>query len=155
MVESKLRVEVTYFDNANTHYYGNVIEKKVVEDVRFCEFDKRNKTCIAPCGINATIAIDKSYKDLDGNKIDAKEIFDIKISRYYLEHEGEGRFIAFFDVFDVEDKVYELYVMFNNDKTIKDLWLSEWLENGYFKDGDDADNIYKMNEFTSYETFEQ
>jgi hypothetical protein len=55
----------------------------------------------------------------------------------------------------VEDKVYELYVMFNNDKTIKDLWLSEWLEIGYFKDGDDADIIYKMSDFTNYETFEQ
>ena len=152
MVESKLRVEVTLFDNANTHYYGNVIEKKVVEDVRLCEFDKRNKTCIAPCGINATIAIDKSYKD----SIERKKYYYINksnVSRTIFTIYGE--FIAFFDVFDVEDKVYELYVMFNNDKTIKDLWLSEWLEIGYFQDGDDADNIYKMNEFTSYETFEQ
>ena len=152
MVESKLRVEVTLFDNANTHYYGNVITKKVVEDARFCEFDKRDENCIAPCGINATIAIDKSYKDLDGKKIDAKEIFDIKISRYYLEHEGEGRFIAFFDV---EDKAYEFWVKFNENGEVENLWLSEWLENGYYKDGYDADNIYKMNEFTSYETFEQ
>jgi hypothetical protein len=152
MVESKLRVEVTRFDNANSHYYGNVIEKKVVEDVRLCEFDKRNKTCIAPCGINATIAIDKSYKDLDGNKIDAKEIFDIKISRYYLEHEGDDGFLAFFNV---EDKVYELWVKFNESNEVENLWLSEWLEYGYYQSGDDADNIYEMNEFTSYETFEQ
>lgn len=152
MVESKLRVEITRFDNANTHYYGNVIAKKVVEDARFCEFDKRDENCIAPCGINATIAIDKSYKDLDGNKIDAKEIFDIKISRYYLVHEGNNTFLAFFNL---EDKVYELYVKFNENNEIEDLWLSEWLENGYFQDGDDADNIYKINEFTSYETFKQ
>jgi hypothetical protein len=152
MVESKLRVEVTLFDNANTHYYGNVITKKVVEDARFCEFDKRNMFCIAPCGINATIAIDKSYKDLDGNKIDAKEIFDIKISRYYLEHEGDDGFLAFFNV---EDKVYELWVKFNESNEVENLWLSEWLEYGYYQSGDDADNIYKMNEFTSYETFEQ
>ena len=152
MVESKLRVEVTRFDNSNTHYYGNVITKKVVEDNRFCEFDKRDENCIAPFGIMAIIPIDKSYKDLDGNKIDAREIFDIKISRYYFEHESDNTFLAFFIV---EDKVYELWVKFNKKDEVEDLWLSEWLEIGYFQNGDDADNIYKMNEFTNYETFKQ
>lgn len=152
MVESKLRVEVTRSDNENTHYYGNVVTKKVVEDFHMCEFDKRDENCIAPFGIVAAIAIDKSSKDLDGNKIDAKEIFDIKISRYYFEHESDGGFLAFFNL---EDKVYELYVKFNENNEIEDLWLSEWLENGYFQDGDDADNIYKMNEFTSYHTIKE
>lgn len=152
MVESKLRVEITRFDNGNTHYYGNVVTKKVIEDVRLCEFDKRDENCIAPFGIVATIAIDKSSKDLDGNKIDAKEVFEIKVNRYYFDHEGDDGFLAFFNL---EDKVYELWVKFNENNEVENLWLSEWLENGYFQDGDDADIIYKMNDFTSYYTIKQ
>ena len=153
MVEAKLRVEVTHFDNYNTHYYGNVMRKKVVEDIHMSDFDKRDKNCIAPFGIFATISLDKSYNNLNGNKVDAKEVFEIKINRRYLEFVGysNGGYNAFFNI---DDKVYELYVKFDKNKKIKDLWLSEWLENGYFKDGDDADNIYKMNEFVNYETFE-
>ena len=147
MVESKLRVEVTRFDNGKTHYYGNVIVKKVVEDTRLCEFDKRDENCIAPFGIVATITIDKS-----SNKIDAKEVFEIGVNRYYFDHESDGSFIAFFNL---EEKVYELRVKFNENNEVEDLWLSEWLENGYFQDGDDADNIYKMNKFTSYYTIKQ
>ena len=152
MVESKLRVEITRFDNGNTHYYGNVVTKKVIEDVRLCEFDKRDENCIAPFGIVTTIAIDKSYKDLNGNKINAKEVFEIKVNRYYFDHEDDGGFLAFFSV---EEKVYKLWVKFNENNEVENLWLSEWLENGYFQDGDDADIIYKMNDFTSYYTIKQ
>lgn len=150
MVESKLRVEVTRFDNGNTHYYGNVVTKKVIEDVRLCEFDKRDENCIAPFGIVTTIAIDKSYKDLNGNKINAKEVFEIKVNRYYFDHEGSGGYLAFFSI---EEKVYELFVNFEG-KHITNITLSEWLQSGYFEDGDDADNVYEAKDFTTIEVIE-
>jgi hypothetical protein len=136
MREAKLRVEQTTFNNGTTAYYGNVIIKKVVEDYHIAEFDKRKD--IAPCGVSATIAIDRSHNDIDGNKIDEKDVLDIKISASYLDYEAENRYLAFFHI---DGKVYEVCVWYEKD-TIKAVSLSEWESYGSFEDGDDADNIY-------------
>jgi hypothetical protein len=81
---------------------------------------------------------------------------DITINKYYLEHEatddGLSRYIAFFGI---NDKVYEVCVWFDIDNKFKDVSLSEWLQIGYFENGDDADNIYWLSEnhFTTIATY--
>ena len=137
MREAKLRVEQTTFNNGTTTYYGNVITKKVVEDYHIAEFDKRKD--IAPCGVSATIAIDRNHNDIDGNKIDEKEVFDIKITASYLDYEAENRYLAFFEI---GGRTYEVCVWYGKDNTISEISLSEWESYGDFEDGDDADNIY-------------
>lgn len=132
MVEAKLRVETLENRNNNNPFYGNTLIKKVTEET-FCH-DKDERKHIAPSGIKAVIKI--------GNVV-----MDITINRYYLEHEstddGLSRYIAFFSI---EEKVYEVCVWFNEDNSIKSISLSEWLQSGYFEDGDDADNIYRSEE---------
>ena len=137
MVEAKIRVEVTHISDAvNKHYYGKTLAKKVVEETLIHDMDKRNN--IAPYGVTAIFSIDKSHKDFDGNHVNAKEIFDIKVNRRYLDYESSGSYLAFFHV---DENVYELFVRFEGAH-ITNITLSEWLNGGEFEDGDDADNIY-------------
>ena len=51
--------------------------------------------------------------------------------------------------------MYEVCVWFDIDNKIKDVSLSEWLQIGYFENGDDADNIYWLSEnhFTTITTY--
>ena len=137
MVESKIRVEVTEFSNVDNPFYGNTIRKNVFEETHIHDKDLREN--IAPCGVVATFSIDKIYDALaDGKKIGAKEVFDIKVNRRYLDHESSGSYIAFFQF---DERVFELFVHFDG-KQITNITLSEWLNQGDFEDGDDADNIY-------------
>lgn len=136
MVEAKLRVETLENRDCNNPFYGSTLIKKVTEET-FCH-DKDKRKLIAPSGIKAILKI--------GNVV-----MDITINRYYLEHEATNGYIAFFSI---EEKVYEVCVWFNQDDSIKAISLSEWLQSGYFEDGDDADNIYWSDEhfisFTNY-----
>jgi len=137
MVEAKIRVEVTCFSNAvNKAFYGTTINKKVIEESFLHDMDKRED--VAPYGVMATFSIDKSYTDTEGKHIDAKEIFDIKVNRRYLDYESGGSYIAFFHI---DERVFELFVHFEGPH-ITNITLSEWLNCGYFEDGDDADNVY-------------
>jgi hypothetical protein len=137
MVEAKLRVETTEYRNKNTMgdenpFYGNSLVKKVTEETFY--HDKDVRTHIAPRGIKATLMV-------------GDVVMDITINKYYLEHEatddGLSRYIAFFGI---NDKVYEVCVWFDIDNKIKDVSLSEWLQIGYFENGDNADNIYWLSE---------
>lgn len=132
MVEHKLRVETLEYRNNKNPFYGNSLIKKVTEESFFHDKDERED--IAPSGIKATLKV-------------GEVVMDITINRYYLEHEdtddGLSRYIAFFSI---NEKVYEMCVWFDKDGSIKDVSLSEWLSEGYFKDGDDADNIYWKDE---------
>lgn len=136
MVESKLRVETKEVSNDNSPYYGNSLIKNVVEEVHYHDCDKR--VDIAPCGVMATIKV-------------GDVVFDISVSRHFFDHEGEGGYLAYFHISDV---TYELYVKFNDNDEIEDIWLSEWLTYGEFEDGDDADNVYKNVDFTTIDTLE-
>lgn len=137
MVESKIRVEVTHISDAvNKYYYGKTTTKKVYEETHIHDMDKRAN--IAPYGVYAIFSIDRSYTDDEDKRINAKEIFDIKVNRRYLDHESSGSYLAFFQI---DEKVYELFVHFEGAH-ITNITLSEWLNCGYFEDGDDADNIY-------------
>lgn len=141
MVEAKLRVETLGNRDGNNPFYGSTIVKKVTEEI-FCH-DKDVRKHIAPRGIKATLKV-------------GDVIMDITINKYYLEHEatddGLDRYIAFFSI---DEKVYEVCVWFNIDNKIKDVSLSEWLEEGYFEQGLDADNIYWLSEnhFTTITTY--
>jgi hypothetical protein len=140
MVEAKLRVETTERRNNNNPFYGNSLVKKVTEETFY--HDKDVRTHIAPRGIKATLKV-------------GDVVMDITINKYYLEYEatddGLNRYIAFFGI---NDKVYEVCVWFNQDNSIKAISLSEWLQSGYFEDGDDADNIYWSDEhFISFTTY--
>ena len=137
MIEAKLRVQRTEARLTNNPYYGHSLVKKVTEDILMHDFDKRLN--IAPFGVLATIAI--------GDE-DTKYVFDIKINRYYFDYEAEGRYVAFFSI---EEKTYEVCVFFKGD-VIEDLWLSEWLTGGDFENGEDADNIYRIDDFTTIDT---
>ena len=141
MVEAKLRVETLENRNNNNPFYGNSLVKKVTEETFYHDKDVRKH--IAPRGIKATLKV-------------GDVVMDITINKYYLEHEatddGLNRYIAFFGI---NDKVYEVCVWFDIDNKIKDVSLSEWLQIGYFENGDDADNIYWLSEnhFTTITTY--
>ena len=137
MVESKIRVEVTEFSNVNNPFYGNTIRKNVVEETHLHDKDLRKN--IAPCGVVATFSIDKSYENEDGKKIDAKEVFNIKVNRHYLDEDVlPDTYHAFFNL---DERVFEVFAHIEG-KQIVHVGLMEWLNQGYFEDGDDADNIY-------------
>ena len=141
MVEAKLRVETLENRNNNNPFYGNSLVKKVTEEMFYHDKDVRKH--IAPRGIKATLKV-------------GDVVMDITINKYYLEHEatddGLNRYIAFFGI---NDKMYEVCVWFDIDNKIKDVSLSEWLQIGYFENGDDADNIYWLSEnhFTTITTY--
>ena len=141
MVEAKLRVETLENRNNNNPFYGNSLVKKVTEETFYHDKDVRKH--IAPRGIKATLKV-------------GDVVMDITINKYYLDHEATddelSRYIAFFGI---NDKVYEVCVWFGIDNKIKDVSLSEWLQIGYFENGDDADNIYWLSEnhFTTITTY--
>lgn len=150
MVEATLRVEVLETRNGSKNpFYGNTMVKKVVEDILYHDTDKRED--VAPFGVYATIAINSEVKSEEGDvPLKTKKVFNIKINSRYFDSEGDGGYVAYFTI---EEKTYELWVHFiGND--ITSITLSEWLEKGYFEDGDDADNVYQSNDFTSFEIIE-
>lgn len=138
MIEAKLRVET--LENRSNPIYGDTLVKKVTEETFYHDKDERKS--IAPSGIKATLKV-------------GKVVMDITINRYCLEHELTGcdfsRYLAFFSI---NDKVYEVCVWFDTNDEIKNVSLSEWLSEGSFEDGDDADNVYWSDEhfvtLTSY-----
>ena len=151
MVEAKLRVEM--LENrvgSKNPFYGSTMVKKVVEDILLHDKDIRND--IAPYGIYATIAINsKVILGEDDKPLETKKVFDIKVSKHYLDHEGEGRYLAFFQI---EEKTYEVFVHFDEQNRIDTITLSEWLNGGDFEDGEDADNIYQIEDFTTFGVLE-
>ena len=152
MVEAKLRVEmIENREGSKNPFYGSTMVKKVVEDILIHDYDKRPNSTIAPCGVYATIAIDNVITLGEGEApLKTKRVFDIKVNRHYLDHEGDNEYVAFFTI---EEKTYELWVHFNG-KHITNITLSEWLQSSYFEDGDNADNIYSAKEFTTISVFE-
>ena len=134
MVESNLRVVSLDTKKSNNPFYGNTIVKKVTEETFIHDFDKRE--IVAPCGIIATIKVGDS-------------VFDIKINKYYFDHESENEFVA---DFQFDERMYEVWVEFDGAHLIN-ITLSEWLHCGDFEDGDDADNVYRKFDFTTIETF--
>ena len=133
MVEAKLRVEALEVRNNNNPFYGNTLVKKVTEDILMHDFDKRKN--VAPCGIIATIKV-------------GEFVFDIRINRYYFDHEDEHSYVAFFSI---EEKTYEVWVDFDGAHLVN-ITLSEWLQSSYFENGDDADNVYHNVDFTTIDT---
>ena len=152
MVEAKLRVEMT--ENrvgSKNPFYGSTMVKKVVEDILIHDYDKRPNSTIAPCGVYATIAIDSVVTLGEGEApLKTKRVFDIKVNRHYLDHEGDNGYLAFFSI---EEKTYEVFVHFDG-KHITNITLSEWLQSSYFEDGDDADNVYSSKDFTTISVLE-
>jgi hypothetical protein len=150
MVEAKLRVEMTENrEGSKNPFYGSTKVKKVVEDILI--HDKDTRSDIAPYGIYATIAIGGKVVLGEDEPLETKKVFDIKVNRYYFDHEGEGRYLAFFQI---EEKTYELFVHFDEQNRLDTITLSEWLNEGYYEDSDDADNIYRIEDFTTFGVLE-
>jgi hypothetical protein len=151
MVEAKLRVEM--LENrvgSKNPFYGSTMVKKVVEDILLHDKDTRDD--VAPYGIYATIAINsKVILGEDDKPLETKKVFDIKVSKHYLDHEGEGNYLAFFQI---EEKTYEVFVHFDEQNRIDTITLSEWLNEGDFEDSEDADNIYQIEDFTTFGVLE-
>jgi hypothetical protein len=145
MVEAKLRVEMTETRNGSKNpFYGNTMVKKVVEDILYHDTDKRED--VAPCGVYATIGIKNKVTLGEGDTpLETLKVFDIKVNRHYLDHEGDGGYVAFFTI---EEKTYEVWVRFE-DKHLMEITLSEWLQSSCFEDGDIADNVYHVCDFTT------
>jgi len=145
MVEAKLRVEMTEARNGSKNpFYGNTMVKKVVEDILYHDTDKRED--VAPCGVYATIGIKSKVTLGEGDTpLETLKVFDIKINGRYFDREGDGNYVAYFTI---EEKTYEVWVHFE-DGHLANITLSEWLESGYFEDGDDADNVYHKEDFTT------
>ena len=151
MVEAKLRIEMTEARNGSKNpFYGNTMVKKVVEDILYHDTDKRED--VAPCGVYATIGIKSKVTLGEGDTpLETLRVFDIKVSKHYLDHEGEGRYLAFFQI---DEKTYEIFVHFDEKNRIDTITLSEWLNEGDFEDSDDADNIYRIEDFTTFGVLE-
>jgi hypothetical protein len=151
MVEAKLRVEmIENREGSKNPFYGSTMVKKVVEDILLHDKDTRDD--IAPYGIYATIAINSKVVLGEGEKpLETKKVFDIKVSKHYLDHEGEGRYLAFFQI---EEKTYEVFVHFDEQNRLDTITLSEWLNEGDFEDSEDADNIYQIEDFTTFGVLE-
>lgn len=145
MVEAKLRVEMTETRNGSKNpFYGNTMVKKVVEDILYHDTDKRED--VAPCGVYATIGIKSKVTLGEGDTpLETLRVFDIKINRRYFDREGNGCYVAYFTI---EDKTYEVWVSFEG-RHLMEITLSEWLQSSYFEDGDDADNVYHVRDFTT------
>lgn len=136
-------------DGSKNPFYGSTMVKKVVEDILIHDFDKRND--IAPCGVYATIAIDSTITLGEGETpLKTKRVFDIKVDRHYFDYESSGGYLAFFSI---EEKTYELWAYFDG-KHLTNITLSEWLNQGDFENGDDADNVYESKDFTTIEVIE-
>ena len=151
MVEAKLRIEMTEARNGSKNpFYGNTMVKKVVEDILYHDTDKRED--VAPCGVYATIGIKSKVTLGEGDTpLETLRVFDIKVSKHYLDHEGEGKYLAFFQI---DEKTYEIFVHFDEKNRIDTITLSEWLNEGDFEDSDDADNIYRIEDFTTFGVLE-
>ena len=145
MVEAKLRVEMTETRNGSKNpFYGNTMVKKVVEDILYHDTDKRED--VAPCGVYATIGIKSKVTLGEGDiPLEILKVFDIKINRRYFDREGNGCYVAYFTI---EEKTYEVLVRFE-DRRLMEITLSEWLQSSYFEDGDNADNVYHKEDFTT------
>ena len=145
MVEAKLRVEVLETRNGSKNpFYGNTMVKKVVEDILFHDTDKRKD--VAPCGVYATIGIKSKVTLGEGDTpLETLKVFDIKINSRYFDSEGDGGYVAYFTI---EEKTYEVWVHIIGSN-ITNITLSEWLQSSYFEDGDDADNVYHEEDFTT------
>lgn len=140
MIEAFFRVELTKTLAKNNPYFGKINAKKVLEERFTSEYDKCDD--IAPSGIIATIQIS------DGE-------LNIKCNKYALSYDETGdKYDWYKYLFDVDGKVYELWVAFDhNTKEIYNLLLNEWYEHGYFEDNDDADEIHHINDFKFYEKY--
>jgi hypothetical protein len=102
--------------------------------------------------VYATLIIDGKVVLGEGDEpLLTKKVFDIKVNRYYFDHEGEGRYLAFFQI---EEKTYELFVHFDEQNHLDTITLSEWLNEGDYEDCDDADNIYRIEDFTTFGVLE-
>jgi len=135
MIEPKLRVEILENRSDRNPFYGSTICKKVIEESYFHEYDKRSN--IAPFGIKATINI-------------GLRKLDITINRYMFEDDVLPNTYHCF--FSDGNEVYEVSMGIKDGKIIN-LNLSRWLEYGYFSDGDDCDEIYRMGCFASIDTY--
>lgn len=145
MVEAKLKVEMTETRNGSKNpFYGNTMVKKVVEDILYLDTDTRKD--VAPCGVYATIGIKNKITLGEGDTpLETLKVFDIKINSRYFDNEGDGNYVAYFTI---EEKTYEVWVHFE-DGHLANITLSEWLQSSYFEDGDDADNVYHKEDFTT------
>lgn len=135
MVEAKLRVEILENICDRNPFYGSSMHKKVIEESYFNDYDKRSD--IAPFGIKATIKVNN-------------KVFDITINRYMFENDVLPNTYHYF--FSDGHEVYEVSMGIKDDK-ILNLNLSRWFEYGYFADGDNCDEIYKIKRFVSFDTY--
>ena len=137
MIETFFRAELSTTLAKNNPYFGKMIAKKVLEERFVNEYDKRDD--IAPSGIIATI------QTSDGE-------LNIKCNRYALEYdESNGIYDWYKYVFGVDSKVYELCVTFDNNT--KEIYNISFNEYSYLDDSDDANNIYDINDFKTYEKY--
>lgn len=146
MVEAVLRVEMVEDRiGSKNSFFGSTMVKKVVEDIRYHETDKRED--IAPCGVYAVINIENDVMLGEETPLKTKRTFNIKINRRYFDHEGDGNYIA---IFSIEEKVYEVWVHFDGSQIVN-MTLSVWDDNGSFEDGEPADILYPARRFEKIE----
>jgi len=146
MVEAALRVEMVEDRiGSKNSFFGSTMVKKVVEDIRCHETDKRED--IAPCGVYAVINIENDVMLGEETPLKTKRTFNIKINRRYFDHEGDGNYIA---IFSIEEKVYEVWVRFDGSQIVN-MTLSIWDDNGSFEDGEPSDILYPARRFEKIE----
>ena len=148
MIEAKIRVEKTTTNKFNTRYYGNVMDKYVTENIILRDFDKRGDE-IAPMGIKATLSV----KDIDSKgEVYAINVYDITINRYYLDYlDTDNGLMEYYCHFSIDGRIYQFNLYIDCEtKKIKSYDLEEWYNEGEFEDGENANNIYRKDEFVTF-----
>lgn len=136
MVESRIRVELTKRYGAENPFFGATTSKKVYEET--ITHDKDERKNVAPFGIVANIPI-------------SDDMLYIKVTARYFDTDDFG---VYFTFFDFDNKVFELSVSVNEDNNdIENITLSVWLDNDSFESGDDAEETYTTEDFTSYNKY--
>ena len=148
MIEAKIRVEKTTTSKFNTRYYGNVMHKYITENIILRDFDKRGSE-IAPMGIKATLSV----KGIDDNgEVYEINVYDITINRYYLDYlDTNDGLMEYYCHFSIDGRIYQFNLDIDYEtKKIKDYYIEEWYNDAEFEEGEDADNIYRKDEFVTF-----
>lgn len=138
MVEAKLRVETLERRDNDNPFFGNTLAKNVVEET-LCN-DKDYRENIAPSGIKATL------------KVVGNTLMDITINRYHLGYHYTDGLSLYTSHFSIFSRIYEVSVWFDGGE-LQSATISEWYNDGDFLEDLNPDNVYRSEDFETFESY--
>jgi hypothetical protein len=79
-------------------------------------------------------------------------VYDITINRYYLDYlDTNDGLMEYYCHFSIDGRIYQFNLDIDYEtKKIKDYYIEEWYNDAEFEEGEDADNIYRKDEFVTF-----